>query len=81
MVLEAAAVLLVALVALVLTVARWKPAVSAPTAPPAPPAVHPLALVAESLQALPQRQLMAMAGTRRRMPKAMLTALLVAACG
>ena len=81
MVLDAAAVPLVALVVLVLTVARWKPAVSAPTAPPAPPAVHPLALVAESLQALPQRQLMAMAGTRRRLPKAMLTALLVAACG
>jgi hypothetical protein len=74
--LEAAAVLLTALVALVLTVARWSPAAPAPEAPP--PLAHPLTVLADSLQALPQRELMALAGTRRRLPKRQLAALLVA---
>ena len=72
--LEAAVALLVALVALVLTVARYRPA----QPPVAPPAEHPLAAIADSLMLLPQRQLMAMAGTRRRLPKHQLTAQLLA---
>lgn len=72
--LEAAAVLLVALVALVLTVARWRPA-----PPPAPPMVHPLALVAQQLEALPVAALRPMVGTRsKRIRKAELVAMLAA---
>jgi hypothetical protein len=81
--LEAAVVLVVALVALVLTVARWRPAAPAPvaTAPAAaPPQQHPITLLADALVALPQRELMAMAGTRRRLPKRHLVEQLVAAC-
>ena len=78
-VIEALAVVVAAVVALLLTLARWRP--SAPPRPaPAPPAVHPLALVADSLQALPRRELMDLANTRRRLTKHQLTALLVAAC-
>ncbi len=82
---EALLVLTVALVALVLTVARWRPAGSPArvmTPPPAPaPAVHPLAVVAEQLEALPVTTLRPMAGTRsKRIRKAELVALAVACC-
>lgn len=71
---EAVLVLAVALVALVLTVARWRPA-----PPPAPPMVHPLALVAEQLEALPVSRLRPLAGVRsKRIRKAELVALAVA---
>ncbi|KAF0652397.1 hypothetical protein L107_13850 [Cyanobium sp. Copco_Reservoir_LC18] len=79
--LEALLVLTVALVALVLTLARWRPAVPAPaaTTEAPPPAVHPLALVAEQLEALPVAQLRPMAGTRsKRIRKHQLVAALVA---
>jgi hypothetical protein len=72
--LEAAATLLVALLALALAVARYRPAQPAAAAP----AEHPLAAIADSLIQLPQRELMAMAGTRRRLPKHQLTAQLLA---
>jgi len=81
--LEAAIVLVVALVALLLTVVRWRPAAPAPVAPApaaAPPLQHPLIVLADALVALPQRELMAMAGTRRRLPKRHLVEQLVAAC-
>jgi len=78
--LEAAAVLVVAVVALVQTVASWRPTAAAPATAPAPPVVHPLALVAESLQALPRRELMQMAGTRRRLSKHRLTELVLSSC-
>ena len=74
---EAAAVVAAGLVALLLTVACWRPAAPAPATPP-PPAVHPLIELAESLASLPQRQLMVMAGTRRRLPKRRLAEQLVA---
>lgn len=77
---EALAVLVAAVLALVLTLASWRPSAPPRPAPLSPPAVHPLAVVAETLQALPQRELMALAGTRRRLPKHQLAALLVAAC-
>jgi hypothetical protein len=86
---EAAAVLLTALVALLLTVLsliKKTPGARKPLlAPgnqhsnPAPPAEHPLALLADALQQLPHRELMSMAGTRRRLPKYQLAAM-VAAC-
>lgn len=86
--LEAAVVLLTALVALLLTVLSMakktagarKPLIAPATStPPAPPAQHPLALLAEGLQQLPHRELMTLAGTRRRLPKYQLAAM-VAAC-
>jgi len=76
--LEALALVLTALVALLLTVACWRPAAAAHEAPPAPPLEHPLIELADTLQALPQRELMALVGTRRRLPKRQLAALLVA---
>lgn len=77
--------LLVALLALVLTLADRRPAAPEPEPVPAEPAPaaplqHPLAVLAAELEALPQRQLMQLAGTRRRLPKRQLTELLVAAC-
>lgn len=93
--LEAAAVLLTALVALLLTVARWRPAASPDRGIAAhplrdqespdrgmtqqAPMVHPLQALAAELQALSCRELMALAGTRRKLPKTQLIAL-VAAC-
>jgi len=89
-VLEAAAVLLLALVVLVLAVALprrnqrfWQfvrtSGCAARSLPPAPE-LHPLALVAEELAALPVAVLRPMAGTRsKRVRKAELVAL-VAAC-
>ena len=87
--LEAIAALAVALLALVLTVAGWRRrrAASEPetlarphgrgarnAAPAAPaPAIHPLALVAADLEALPVRLLRPMAPPScRRLPKAQL---------
>lgn len=55
-----------------------QPAAAPPPADPAPPTEHPLAVLAAELGALPQRQLMAMAGARRRLPKRQLAAMLVA---
>jgi hypothetical protein len=84
---EALLVLTVALVALVLTRARWSPAgspVRVMTPPPASaqaPAVHPLALVAAELEALPVTTLRPMVGIRsKRLPKRQLVALAVACC-
>jgi hypothetical protein len=79
---EAVLVLAVALVAVVLTVARWRPA-AAPArvmAPPAPaPALHPLALVAEQLEALPVSRLRPLAGvTSKRHRKHQLIAMVTA---
>lgn len=83
---EAITVLIVALVALLLTVARWRPsqasAVTHPAAvtdtPPAP-LLHPLALVAEQLEALPVSRLRPLAGvSSKRHRKAELVAALVA---
>jgi hypothetical protein len=82
LVFDAAAVLLTSLVALALTVASviTQPAAQqSPDRVMQPPVLHPLAAVAEMLQALPQRQLMAIAGTRRKLAKAQLVAM-VAAC-
>lgn len=60
----------------------WRVAPEPPAAPPTPalPATPApcLADVAESLLALPARELMVMAGTRRRLPKRELTALICA---
>jgi len=92
--LEAAVTIAVALITLVLTVARWRPAASPSqvnTDPPAgeqespergmppQPMVHPLQALAADLQALSCRQLMALAGTRRKLPKQQLIGM-VAAC-
>jgi hypothetical protein len=79
--LDAVAVLAVALVALVVTITRLGPVRSpARVMASPPPAVHPLALVAEELEALPVARLRPMAGTRpKRVRKAELVAL-VAAC-
>ncbi|MEY4359100.1 MAG: hypothetical protein RLZZ631_586 [Cyanobacteriota bacterium] len=93
--LEAAVTVITALVALLLTVARWKPQASpkgvnttAPSGEPespkrgmTPPAplLHPLQALTSGLEALSCRELMAMAGTRRKLPKHQLIAL-VAAC-
>jgi hypothetical protein len=86
--LEAAAVLLTALVAVLLTVMSLikktptarKPllALGTSTQHPAPPAQHPLALLADGLQQLPHRELMSLAGTRRRLPKYQLAAMVLA---
>ncbi len=79
---------LVPAVALLLTLARWRPSAhpqereqESPdrVMPAAPPMVHPLQALAAELQALSCRQLMALAGTRRKLPKTQLIAL-VAAC-
>ena len=86
---------LVPAVALLLTLARWRPAASPDRGiaahslrdqespdrgmPPQAPMVHPLQALAAELQALSCRQLMALAGTRRKLPKTQLIAL-VAAC-
>jgi hypothetical protein len=82
-VLQAAAVLTAALVALLLTITRSRPAGSPARVMPAPPPaplLHPLALVAEELEALPATALRELAGTRsKRIRKALLVAL-VAAC-
>jgi hypothetical protein len=76
--LEAAAVLLVALVAMLLTLAGWRPS-QRQAPPPPPPLIHPLALVAADLEALPVTRLRPMAGTRsKRARKAELVAALVA---
>ena len=85
---EAVLALLIAAAALLITVARAirrraaHPAVAVMTPPPAAapaPAVHPLALVAEQLEAdLTSRQLQALTGTRRKASKASLAAVLVA---
>jgi hypothetical protein len=72
---EALAVLIAAALALVLSLASWSPTPTPASTAPAPPVVHPLALVAESLQALPHRELMELAGTRSRMSKHRLTEL------
>ena len=93
--LEAAVTIAAALIALLLTVARWRPAASPnqvnadPPAreqespergmPPQAPMVHPLQALAADLQALSCRQLMALAGTRRKLPKQQLIGM-VAAC-
>lgn len=93
--LEAAVTVAAALVALVLTAARWKPTASPTQVKADPPAgeqespergmpaqaplVHPLASLATDLQALSCRQLMALAGTRRKLPKQQLIGM-VAAC-
>ena len=74
--LEAIATLAVALVAMVVTLAsrRSKPAAAAPA-----PVVHPLALVAAELEALPVRSLRPMVPSYcRRMPKTMLIGELLA---
>jgi hypothetical protein len=74
--LQAAAVVVVALVVLVLSLASWRP-----TAPaPAPPLQHPLAVIAAELQALPHRELMQLAGTRRRLAKHRLAGLVLSHC-
>lgn len=93
--LEAAVTVAAALVALVLTVARWRPAASPSQVnadhplrdqaspergmPSQAPMVHPLQALAADLQALSCRQLMALAGTRRKLPKQQLIGM-VAAC-
>jgi hypothetical protein len=51
---------------------------SAPSAPSAPPIAHPLAVVAASLEALTCKELRALTGTRRKLPKASLVALALA---
>lgn len=87
------AVALIALV--LTTAARWKPTASPTQVKADPPAgeqespergmpaqaplVHPLASLATDLQALSCRQLMALAGTRRKLPKQQLIGM-VAAC-
>ena len=71
---------LAVLVAAVLALASWRPTPTPASTAPAPPVVHPLALVAESLQALPQRDLMQLAGTRRRLSKHRLTELVLSTC-
>jgi hypothetical protein len=93
--LEAAVTVIAALLALLLTVARWRPAApptggntaarsGEPQSPkrgmtrPAP-LLHPLQVLTAGLEALSCRELMAMAGTRRKLPKHQLIAL-VAAC-
>jgi len=89
--LEAAAVLLLALVVLVLAgVASPRPTSTRSSAKrrtsgsparllPPPPVVHPLALVAAELEALPVSRLRPMAGTRsKRASKAELVAMLAA---
>jgi hypothetical protein len=76
---EALAVLTVALVALLLTITRSRPAGSPARVMTPPPIVHPLAVVAADLEALPVTQLRPMAGTRsKRIRKAELVAALVA---
>jgi hypothetical protein len=77
---EALIVLVVAAVALVVTITRSRPAGSpARVMTPPVPLLHPLALVAEELEALPVTQLRPMAGTRsKRIRKAELVAALVA---
>ena len=79
---EALLVITVALVALMLTLAGWRPAPAPPVAAPAPaPAVHPLALVAAELEALPVTRLRPMVGvTSKRHRKHELVALAVACC-
>ena len=75
---EALLVLTVALVALVFTVARWRPAGSPARVMAPPPAVHPLAVLAAELEALPVSTLRPMVGTRsKRLRKDHLVALLV----
>ena len=81
--LEAIAALAVALLALVLTVAGWwrrqLPSEPAAAAPALAPAVHPLALAAADLEALPVRLLRPMAPPScRRLPKARLIGELLA---
>ena len=73
--LEAIATLAVALGALVVTLAGWRqPAAAAPA-----PVVHPLALVAAELEALPVRSLRPMVPVQcRRLPKARLIGELLA---
>mgnify|MGYP001809562568 CR=1 FL=1 len=59
--------------------AAGSPARVVPAAPAPAPAVHPLAVLAEQLEAdLTSRQLQALAGTRRKASKASLAAVLVA---
>ena len=78
-VLEAVVVLVAAVVALVVTLAQWRPAAApAPVAEPEPikypssthqvaqPQLHPLALIATQLQALPVASLREMAGVRSK---------------
>jgi hypothetical protein len=48
------------------------------SAPSAPPIAHPLAVVAASLEALTCKELRALTGTRRKLPKASLVALALA---
>jgi hypothetical protein len=93
--LEAAAIVIASLVALLLTVAHWRPAApptggntaarsGEPQSPdrgmtPPQPLLHPLQALAVGLEALSCRELMTLAGTRRKLPKTQLIAL-VAAC-
>jgi hypothetical protein len=71
---EAITVLIAALLALVLSLASWRPTPT-PTAPT--PLQHPLTLLAAELVALPHRELMQLAGTRRRLAKHRLTELVL----
>ena len=70
-VIEAVVVLVAAVVALVVTLSSWRPAAApAPVAEPEPiqaqPQLHPLALLATELQALPAVSLRQMAGVRSK---------------
>ena len=83
-VLTLARLVLVPVVALVLVLAGWRNVPPAPqppaTTPPPAPAEHPLARLAEQLEALPAATLRTLAGTRsKRHRKAELIAM-VAAC-
>jgi len=86
-VLTLARMVLVPLAALVLVLVGWRPASpQPPTTPPSPaappaPAEHPLARLAEQLEALPAATLRNLAGTpSKRYRKAELIAM-VASCG
>lgn len=58
---------------------RWYARLLVPApAVPAPPTVHPLAALATSLEALTRRELQALAGTRRNLPRRQLVALALA---
>ena len=79
--LEAVAVLAAALVALVAAITRPRPSgfPARVTPPPPAPLLHPLALVAEQLEAMPVTRLRSMAGvTIKRHRKAELIAMVAA---
>lgn len=82
---EALAVLLIAAFALVLTLARWQPPAASAAAVPSPPVPAPhrplrpvLTDLADALMELPAAELRRLAGTRRRLPRRELAAMVCA---